>query len=217
MTQRVIRDERLSYCPFCGGVPTIIQPNEDHPSCWVACNTCRLNCTPHASRDEAIAAWNRRAPAAPPSAAPTPAAKPPQWGRFMVSLKTATADLEHETQRAWREQLDHAIETIAFERILHRDLKERVERLEHSEHLQQQLVRMSIPSSTPTAEPDSSNDERDGAAQGSINEPTLDEIGRIIKVLQDAISQEAQVIVAEKPDEVHHRSPRELRTFEVAS
>lgn len=197
MTQRTIRDERLRLCPFCGCAPVIIQPNEDHPSCWVTCNTCRLSCTPYATRDEAIAAWNRRAPATLPSAAPTPAAQPPPWERFMGSLKTATADLEHETQRAWREQLDHAIETIACERILHRDLKARVERLEHVERaIQQQLAAPMAP--PPADEPPP--DERDVVAQGSINEPTIDEIGRIMRVLQDAIDQEAQAIVAEKPD-----------------
>lgn len=65
--------EGLKACPFCGGEPTEdhIPAHEHHivgfpgyPGSWsVECHACEFRIFSHKSRIEAIAAWNRRAPA----------------------------------------------------------------------------------------------------------------------------------------------------------
>lgn len=58
----------LLPCPFCGGEAELVDFDLD--SCFVECRKCRASqpvlWPKSTSRQDAIAAWNRRAPAIPP-------------------------------------------------------------------------------------------------------------------------------------------------------
>ena len=55
----------LKTCPFCGGEANCNNMGlEDHngvPLWWVVCLTCKVSTCGHATEEDAIAAWNRRA------------------------------------------------------------------------------------------------------------------------------------------------------------
>ena len=65
-------DDALKPCPFCGGEARLLEwpdigfvpeGEEPEPSTWfVDCSGCEGGHPPRYDREEAIAAWNRRAP-----------------------------------------------------------------------------------------------------------------------------------------------------------
>lgn len=52
--------EELLRCPFCGGEATI-GDGENGRNYWVLCDKCHAETDFYCTKQEAIAAWNRRA------------------------------------------------------------------------------------------------------------------------------------------------------------
>lgn len=51
--------ETIKRCPFCGGREVEICRTNQH-ACWIRCGDCGADAQSHATRNGAIANWNRR-------------------------------------------------------------------------------------------------------------------------------------------------------------